>query len=131
MEHFAWATPEALGRLTERQVDEYLLHARDRETGQIKRPDAPAAGMGEEERVLAFLAIAKSMRLPPDQIEAKVAEIRAAYARRRGEDAPPAPTREELAAAARAARQARKAGPRRPRTQFPPRKPPGKKKKGE
>lgn len=74
-----------MARLTERQIVEWYFHARDK--GVIRRPPPPQPGLTEEEHVRRFRAQArwarKQGKVTREQVEAKVAEIRAAWARKR------------------------------------------------
>ncbi len=84
----AWCTPEALGKLTPAQIELYLLHPRDRDTGMAKRED-PAA-VAECAHLTAFLNVAGLSGASQGEIDAKAAEILAAHeARRQGKAVDP------------------------------------------
>lgn len=82
MDHFGWL-PEAIGGLTERQIVEYALHARE-ETGAIRRPRPKAPQMSCEQHVRAVQAMGRKLGLDPAATARKVEEIRAHYARKAG-----------------------------------------------
>ncbi len=72
-------------------MDDYLLHARDKDTGQIKHPQRAETGpMSVEAHVAIYLREAslanrqKPGSFPPETVAAKVAEIRAAWNRKGG-----------------------------------------------
>lgn len=89
LDHFGWLSFEAWGRLTPKQVKNFLRHARDSETGQIRRPEEKDSGpRSVEEHVAAYLLAVKAANrrrpgaFPPDAVEAKVEEIKAHWARK-------------------------------------------------
>lgn len=86
VDHFGWASPEAVGRLTPRQVQDYLFHAREKDSGAIKRPVPQAPGPAtEEEYVARFASQARALGMPEARIAQGVAQIREHYQKRKGE----------------------------------------------
>jgi predicted transcriptional regulator len=96
LDHFTGLTPADFAGLTDFQIDQLYLHARDKD-GAIKTPsklpDTPA--LTEEQHVTRYRLIANAANrenpgaFSEETIAAKVAEIRAYHARKRDACPPP------------------------------------------
>ena len=85
IDHFGWAAPAVVATLTDAQIDDYCFHARDKETGAIRRPKpAVVQTIGEEAHVARYLAQAAMMGVRREAQVAMVAKIRGHWARKRG-----------------------------------------------
>lgn len=87
MDHFHW-TPEQIAQLTVAQIENLCFHARDEKTKEITRPKprVPLPVLTEEEHVARVRGMFRgSRKVDREKLEAKIAEIRAYYAKKRGE----------------------------------------------
>lgn len=83
MEHFKWP-PEAIARLTDRQIEEYCFHARTKD-GAIQRPAPKAARpMTEEQHVARVRRDLRAFGRGKEEVARAVAGVRAWWARKRG-----------------------------------------------
>ncbi len=81
-------TPAQIGELTERQISEYYFHPREKDTRQIKHPEAQSGPQTCEQHVAAYLAVAAATNarnpgtFPPEAVAAKVEQIKAHWAKK-------------------------------------------------
>jgi hypothetical protein len=86
-------TLDEYGDLTERQIVETYYHPRDDKSGAIKRSAPERVPLTCEQQVAQYLQIAAMMNqrkpgaFPDAVVAAKVAEIRASYAKTTGDKA--------------------------------------------